>query len=115
MAAPAYQEPVLKVVGSVQSYMESSTDYIRLHVFKTLMRLLTSFAKSATVGVLMVLGLLFLTIGGSLALGDWLGSYPLAFTLTGVFYLLTGIVAYWLRSHIERWVLQSFSDLYWNK
>jgi hypothetical protein len=115
MASPAFQEPVLKVVGSVQSYMESSTDYIRLHVFKTLMRLLTSLAKSASVGVLIVLGLVFLSIAGSLALGDWLGSYPQAFTLTGVFYLLAGAVAYRFRSRIDRWVLQSFSDLYWNK
>ena len=105
----------MKVVGSVQSYMESSTDYVRLHVFKTLMRLLTSFAKSSSVGVLVVLGLMFLSVGGSLALGEWLESYPLAFTLTGVFYFLAGIVAYLLRSRIDRWVLESFSDMYWNK
>ena len=67
MANPVIQEPVLRVVGSVQSYMESSTDYIRLHVFKTLMRLLTSFAKSATVGVLFVLGLAVLLIAHDLA------------------------------------------------
>lgn len=114
MAAPAFQEPVLKVVGSVQSYMESSTDYIRLHVFKTLMRMLTSLAKSATVGVLIVLALLFLTTGAALALGEWLGSYPMAFSLTGVFYLLVAGIAYGMRRRIESWVLQSFSDIYWD-
>ena len=57
MAAPAYQEPVLKVVGSVQSYVESSTDYIRLQVFKTLMRLMTSLVKSSVLGVLITFGL----------------------------------------------------------
>ncbi len=113
MANPAIQEPVLKVVGSVQSYMESSTDYIRLHVFKTLMRLLTSMAKSATVGVLGVLGLAFLTLGASLALGEWLESYPKAFVLTGFFYLLVAGLAYGLRKRIDRWILRSFSDLYW--
>jgi hypothetical protein len=115
MAAPAYKEPVFKIVGSVQSYVESSTDYMRLQAFKTLMRLLTSLAKSTAMGVLAVLALLFLSVGGTLALGDSIENYPLAFTLTGVFYLLSAGVAFRLRSRIEKWVLQSFSDLYWNE
>jgi hypothetical protein len=114
MAAPAFQEPVLKIVGSVQSYVESSTDYIRLQVFKTLMHLMTSLAKSSVMGVLIVLALLFLSVGGSLALGERLENYPLAFTLTGVFYLLAAGVAFGFRRRIEKWVLQSFSHLYWN-
>ncbi len=115
MAAPAYQEPVLKVVGSVQSYVESSTDYIRLQVFKTLMRLMTSLVKSSVVGVLIILALLFLSIGATLALGDQMESYPLAFTLMGILYLLAAGVAYVMRGRLERWVLQSYSDLYWNE
>jgi len=115
MAAPAYQEPVLKVVGSVQSYVESSTDYVRLQVFKTLMRLMTSLVKSSVLGVLILLALLFLSIGATLALGDRMENYPLAFTLMGVFYLLAAGVAFIIRGRLERWVLQSYSDLYWNE
>ena len=115
MATPAYKEPVLKVVGSVQSYVESSTDYIRLQVFKTLMRLMTSLVKSSVLGVLIVLALLFLSVGVSLALGERMENYPLAFTLTGGFYLVAAGVAYLMRGRLERWVLQSYSDLYWNE
>lgn len=115
MAAPAYQEPVLKVVGSVQSYVDSSTDYIRLQVFKTLMRLMTSLVKSSILGVLIILAMLFLSIGATLALGAGMENYPLAFTLMGIFYLLAAGLAYTLRSRLERWVLQSYSDLYWNE
>jgi hypothetical protein len=77
------------------------------------MRLLTSAAKSATVGVLGVLGLAFLTLGAALALGEWLGSYPGAFVLAGVFYFLLAGLAYMMRKRIDRWILRSFSDLYW--
>ncbi len=85
MAAPAYQEPVLKVVGSVQSYVDSSTDYIRLQVFKTLMRLMTSLVKSSVLGVLIILALLFLSIGATLALGAGMENYPLGFYAYGHF------------------------------
>jgi hypothetical protein len=115
MAAPAYQEPVLKVVGSVQSYVDSSTDYIRLQVFKTLMRLMTSLVKSSVLGVLIILALLFLSIGATLALGAEMENYPLAFVLMGIFYLLAAGLAYTLRGRLEQWVLQSYSDLYWNE
>ncbi|MGA9239587.1 hypothetical protein [Robiginitalea sp.] len=115
MAAPAYQEPVLKVVGSVQSYVDSSTDYIRLQVFKTLMRLMTSLVKSSVLGVLIILALLFLSIGATLALGAGIENYPLAFVLMGVFYLLAAGIAYTMRGRLEQWVLQSYSDLYWNE
>jgi len=115
MAAPVLKEPVLKAVGEVQSYVESSTDYLRLQTFKTLMRLLTSFAKSAAVGVLIVLSLLFLSVALSLALGAWLEDYALAFLYVGGGYLLAGGIAYLLRRRIETRILRSFSDLYYTR
>lgn len=115
MAAPAFQEPVLKVVGSVQSYVELSSDYAKLQVFKTLMRLMTSLAKSSIMGVLMVLALLFLSVGVALAFGEAMENYPLAFIFLGIFYLVDAGVAYMMRSRLERWVLQSYSDIYWNE
>jgi hypothetical protein len=114
MAAPVLQEPLLKAVGEVQNYVESSTDYLRLQIFKALMRLLTSLAKSVAVGVLIFIALLFLSIAAALALGTWLRDDLLAFALVGVFYLLAGGVAYLMRFRIERRILRSFSDLYYD-
>ncbi len=113
MAAPVLKEPVLKAVGEVQTYVESSTDYLRLQTFKTLMRLLTSLAKSAVVGVLFVLALVFLSVAGSLALGAWLEDYARAFLSVGSFYVLAGGVSYLLRRRLEKRILRSFSDLYY--
>ena len=113
MAAPVLQEPILKAVGEVQTYVESSTDYLRLQMFKALMRLLTSIAKSLAVGVLSVLALLFISVAAALWLGAWLEDYTQAFLWVGAFYLLAGAVAYLLRHRIERGILRSFSDLYY--
>ena len=113
MAAPVLQEPLLKAVGEVQNYVESSTDYLRLQMFRTLMRLLTSLAKSVVVGVLVFLSLLFLSIGVALALGSWLQDDLLGFIYVGVFYLLAGGIVYLMRRRIERGILRSFSDLYY--
>jgi len=114
MAAPVLQEPLLKAVGEVQNYVESSTDYLRLQMFRTLMRLLTSLAKSMVLGVLVFLALLFFSVAAALALGRWLQDDLLAFVYVGVFYMMAGVVAYLLRRRIERRILQSFSDLYYD-
>ncbi|MDX1333265.1 MAG: phage holin family protein [Robiginitalea sp.] len=114
MAAPVLQEPLLKAVGEVQNYVESSTDYLRLQMFRTLMRLLTSLAKSVALGVLAFLSLLFLSVAAALALGRWLQDDLLAFVYVGVFYILAAVVAYLLRHRIERRILRSFSDLYYD-
>lgn len=114
MAAPVLQEPLLKAVGEVQNYVESSTDYLRLQMFRTLMRLLTSLVKSVVLGVLVLLALLFLSVAAALALGSWLQDDLLAFVYVGVFYILAGVVAYLLRRRIERRILRSFSDLYYD-
>ena len=114
MAAPVLQEPLLKAVGEVQNYVESSTDYLRLQMFRTLMRLLTSFAKSMVLGVLAFLALLFFSVAAALALGTWLQDDLLAFVCVGVFYMVVGVGAYLLRRRIERRILRSFSDLYYD-
>lgn len=108
------QEPLLKAVGEVQNYVESSTDYLRLQMFRTLMRLLTSIAKSVVVGVLVFLALLFLSLAAALALGSWLQDDLLAFLCLGIFYLLAGGTAYLMRHRIEKKILRSFSDLYYD-
>lgn len=115
MAAPVLHEPILKSVGEVQTYVQSSTDYLRLKMFKTLMRLMTSLGKSVVVGVLGVLALIFLSVAISLSLGAWLGDYALAFLWVGLFYLLAGAIAYLSRRRIEARILRSFSDLYYTE
>lgn len=115
MAAPVLQEPILKTVGEVQTYVQSSTDYLRLQTFKALMRLLTSFVKSAAVGVLSVLALVFVSVAVALSLGAWLQDYAQAFLWVGAFYLAAGVIAYLLRHRIERHILRSFSDLYYTE
>jgi nitrate reductase gamma subunit len=115
MAAPVLKEPILKAVGDVQSYVESSADYLRLQTFKTLMRLLTSLAKSAVVGVLALIALLFLSVAASLALGAWLDDYALAFVWVGGFYVLVTAFAFLFRRRIEKRILRTFSDLYYTQ
>ena len=104
----------MKAVGEVQNYVESSKDYLRLQMFKTLMRLLTSLAKSVLLGVLIFLALLFLSVAAALTLGSWLGDDLQAFLWVGFFYILAAGAAWLLRHRIERHILRSFSDLYYD-
>ena len=114
MQAPIVQDEFVKAAGEVQNYVESSTDYLRLRMFKTLMRLVTSLAKSLVAGVLALLILLLLSIAASLSLCEKLGDYPQGFLWVGGFYALVGAMAFLLRHRLERAVLRHFSDLYFD-
>lgn len=115
MQAPVVQDEFVKAAGEVQNYVESSTDYLRLRMFKTLMRLVTSLAKSLVMGVLALLTLMFLSLAASLSLGEKLGDYPQGFLWVGGFYLLVAAMAFLLRHRLERTVLRHFSDLYFDE
>lgn len=104
----------METVEEVQNYVESSADYLRLKMFRTLMRLLTSLAKTAVVGVLIFLALVFLSVAAAMALGSRLQDDLLGFAYIGVFYILTALIAYLRRRRIEKKVLNAFSDLYFD-
>lgn len=112
MSATVLKDEFVKAAGEVHTYVESSTDYLRLRMFKTLMRLVTSMAKSLVMGVLVFLTIMFLSLSVALVLGERLGDYSQAFLIVAGFYLLAGLVAYLLRHRLEKWVLHSYSDLY---
>lgn len=108
------KEALNNAVGEVQTYLDTTKDYLRLHAFKMAMHLVTSLGKIMLVGLFALLALLFLSYSAALGLGAWMGSTSYGFLAVGAAYVLIFILAYLLRSRIEGHLLRHFSHLYFD-
>lgn len=108
------KEALNNAVGEVQTYLDTTKDYLRLHAFKMAMHLVTSLGKIMLVGLFALLALLFLSYSAALGLGDWMGNTAYGFLAVGAVYLLVFVLAYLLRSRIEGPLLRHFSHLYFD-
>ena len=77
------KEALNKAVGEVQTYLETSKEYLKLQAFKMTMQLMSSLAKVLLVGLFALLALLFLSYSVALGLGAWMGSATYGFLAMG--------------------------------
>lgn len=108
------KEALNNAVGEVQTYLDTTKDYLKLQAFKMAMHLVTSLGKILLVGLFALLALLFLSYSGALGLGAWMGNTAYGFLTVGAVYLLVFALAYLLRSRIEGPLLRHFSHLYFD-
>ena len=54
------KEALNQAVGEVQTYLETSKEYLKLQAFKMAMHLITSLGKALLVGLFAVLALVFM-------------------------------------------------------
>jgi hypothetical protein len=110
-SAPS-KEALNEAIGEVQSYLETSKEYVRLQVFKISMQLVTTMVKGLLLGVLGLLALLFLSFYAAQTIGSYLEGEYLGYLVVGGFYLLASAVAFIFRKRLEKPVLRHFSYLY---
>lgn len=108
------KEALNKAVGEVQTYLETSKEYLKLQAFKMTMHLMSSLAKVMLVGLFALLALLFLSYSAALGLGAWMGSSAYGFLTVGGIYVLIFVLAYLFRKRLEAPVLRHFSYLYFD-
>lgn len=108
------KEALNNAVGEVQTYLDTTKDYLRLHVFKMAMHLISSLAKVLLVGLFALLALLFLSYSAALGLGTWMGSTAYGFLTMGGIYVLIFGLAYLFRKRLDAPLLRHFSHLYFD-
>ncbi len=108
------KEALNNAVGEVQTYLDTTKDYLKLHVFKMAMHLVTSLGKILLVGLFALLALLFLSYSAALGLGAWMGDTSYGFLTVGAIYVLVFALAYLMRGRIEAPLLRHFSHLYFD-
>lgn len=99
-----------------EEYVQVRIDLTKLHIAGELSRFFSSFMTKTVMLYLFFFVFMFFSLAGAILLGQWLESYVLGFTLTGVIFLIAALVFWLLRKHlIERPVVKRFIELMFPK
>lgn len=115
MAFEEIKEQFLEAEHSTKSYVKNSIDFYRLKSFKSMMQGITMAAKVFLVGSMVLLALLFLSIGLAYWLGSFLNNISQGFLVIGLVYVLFGILLFVMRKKLERPILKKFSEFYFDE
>ncbi|WP_047414657.1 hypothetical protein [Cellulophaga sp. Hel_I_12] len=115
MALENTKKDLIEAEAAIRSYLAQSEEYIKLRVFKILTRFFTAGLQSILMGLALVISLLFLSFGISLALGEALDSYSLGFIVVGGFYGMVTILIYIVKKRINKPVIKKLSALYFDE
>ncbi len=103
-----------KAVDISEQFYRKTQEYYRLKVFHQLASTTGMFCKLAILGGLAFLGLLFLTIGGTLYLAEVLNSLIYAFLLVGGIFFLIVLILWRLRKNIDNAIVKKMSQKFFN-
>ncbi|MDC6389024.1 hypothetical protein PP182_10055 [Maribacter sp. PR1] len=103
-----------KAVDISEQFYRKTQEYYRLKVFHQLASTTGMFSKLFILGSLAFLGLLFLTIGGTLYLAEVLNSLIYAFLLVGGIFFLIVLILWRLRKNIDNAIVKKMSQKFFN-
>lgn len=115
MAFDDIKENFSEAEATTRSYIESSREFYKLKGFKVLMKGVMVFVKIASVGIMLILALLFLSISAAFWIGNELENTYQGFLIVGGFYLLVGLMIYLLRHGLRKPLLKKFSEFYFDE
>ncbi len=103
-----------KAVDISEQFYRKTQEYYKLKVFHQLASTTGMFCKMAILGSLAFLGILFLTVGGTIYLGEVLGSMIYSCLLMGLLFLIIVFVLYKLRNKIDNLIVRKLSSKFFN-
>ncbi len=113
MAFKALTENIEKATHKTEDYFLNTAEYYKLRVFKSTAKGAISLVNILIVGVILLLILLFISIGAALWLGDILDSRYLGYFIVAGFYIVLLIVLNTLlKEKIKTFILLRFSDIF---
>jgi|TARA_R110000868_G_scaffold200671_1_gene448189 hypothetical protein len=115
MAFNEIKKDLIQADADIRSYLENTDEYYKLRLFKLLSKFITKSLQLVIVGLFAIFTLLFLSFAASLALNVYLDSMYLGFVIIGLFYLVTGVLAYIFKNRINRPVIRKLSTCYYDE
>lgn len=112
MAFEELKQDLIDAEADMRSYMENSEEYLRLKIFKILMRYVTSTAQFLLIGSGIIFSFFFFSLGASLAISEALDSYYTGFIIIGAFYTVISMLFYVFRERLHTPILKKFSKYY---
>jgi len=115
MAFEELKEHTENIKNHSQEYIESNLEYYKLKGFKLAMKSMTMIVKFILLFLCFLMVLLFFSIAGALAIGEWLGNTALGFlVVAGVYLIITSILFLFKNKIVEKPILEKFSEIFFN-
>ena len=96
-------------VESGEKYAKATQDYFKLKVFQQLTQSISYGTKLLIVGSFFFLGFVFLTVAGTIYLGQILNSMALSCLCMALLLFLIATIAYWQRKKFDAFLLKKMS------
>lgn len=115
MAFEELKEHTENIQDQAQAFVESNVAYYKLKGFKVAMQSTTMIVKFTLIFICFLMVLLFCSIAGAYAIGQYLDSYALGFLIVGGIYLvITGLLVLVKDKIVEGPILEKFSEIFFN-
>lgn len=99
-------------VDSGEKYVKATQDYFKLKIFQQLTRSISYGTKLLVIGSFFFLGFVFLTVAGTIYLGQILNNMALSCLCMALLLFLITLIAYWQRKKFDTFLLKKMSKEY---
>lgn len=115
MAFENLTDNVKEIDKNVRSYVETSIEYYKLDLFKKAMKSTISLANTLVMGSLLMLILIFLSVGASIWIGEAINHIAAGYFIVAGFYgIVMALLAIFGRSYFKRKLLIKYSKIFFN-
>ena len=99
-----------------EKFLNKSYDYFKLKIFQQITISVSMIFKIITIGSIIFIGLVFLSIAAAFKISDLMHSYAIGFAMTGGAYLLVSLIVFlFLRKHINNFIIKSLSKPFFSQ
>lgn len=102
-------------VTSAKKLATTSYAYAKLKALYIASSVGTKITKLVVVGSFLFIGLIFLSVSASIAIGNHLDNIPLGYTIVGLLFFLFGFICFLLRGFFEKKVVTKLSKKFKNQ
>ena len=99
-----------KAVDIGETYYRKTLEYYKLKIFQQLTQTIGLFCKLMLIGSLTFLGIIFLSVSGTIALSNLLNNTILACLIIGAVLFCFALIIYVLRSKIDTYIITKSSE-----
>lgn len=104
-----------EAISNGEDYIDLSVRYYKLKVFQQLSANFALLCKLAILGCIVLIGVVFLSVAGAIALGNWVEDPALGYVFMGLGLIVFAVLLYYMiRRYLDRLVLQKMSKSFFD-